>query len=183
MAGRGDRALARWAGRLHRRVSLRRRNFFKARAPSTMLRMVPLPHYRGGGCKRSHSRDAIRTRVIVTCTKQSHELLALRTDLRQRMPAVDAGTLTIRASSHECKKRRKGKRNADQRGSVSTALARGARFAKRARQSAFHHGPLPVGVFHPKAQPGPGFVTHAAHAAGPPPAGVAHPATHLARRS
>jgi hypothetical protein len=31
-----------------------------------MLRMVPLPRHRGGGCKQSRSRDAIRTRVIVT---------------------------------------------------------------------------------------------------------------------
>ena len=35
------------------------------------------------------------------------ELPALRTDLRQRMPAVVAGSLTIRALSHECKKEEK----------------------------------------------------------------------------
>jgi hypothetical protein len=66
------------------------------------------------------------------------------------MPAVVAGSLTICALSHECKKEEKGKRNADQRGSVSTALACGARFAKRARQSAFHHGSLPMGLFIPR---------------------------------
>jgi len=43
------------------------------------------------------SRDAIRTRVIVT----RREFLALRTDLRQRTPAVDTGILTICALSHE----------------------------------------------------------------------------------
>jgi len=32
---------------------------------------------------------------------------ALRTDLRQSMPAVDAGILTICALSHECKNGRK----------------------------------------------------------------------------
>src|SRR5271169_4461111 len=35
-------------------------------------------------------------------------VFALRTDLRQRMPAVDAGNLTICALSHECKKRKQG---------------------------------------------------------------------------
>jgi hypothetical protein len=49
-------------------------------------------------CKRS--RDAVRTRVIVTCIKAT-KAFALRTDLRQRMPAVDAGRLTICVSSHE----------------------------------------------------------------------------------
>ena len=44
------------------------------------------------------------------------------------------------SGSCSVRKEEKGKRNADQRGSVSTALACGARFAKRARQSAFHHG-------------------------------------------
>jgi len=43
------------------------------------------------------SRDAIRTRVIVT----PQDFFALRTDLRQRTPAVAAGILTIFASSHE----------------------------------------------------------------------------------
>jgi len=37
------------------------------------------------------------------------------------------------------------------------------------------------GTIHPKAQPGPGFVTHGPNAAGSPPARVALPAMHLAR--
>jgi hypothetical protein len=41
-----------------------------------------------------------------------HKPFARRTDLRERMPAVVAGNLTIHALSHE---RRKGKRNAERR--------------------------------------------------------------------
>jgi hypothetical protein len=44
---------------------------------------------------RERSRDAVRTRVIVTRIKESYEAFALRTDLRQRMPAVVTGILTI----------------------------------------------------------------------------------------
>jgi hypothetical protein len=47
------------------------------------------------------SRDATCTRVIVTASNKATKPFALRTDLRQRMPAVDAGSLTIRALSHE----------------------------------------------------------------------------------
>ena len=85
---------------------------------------------------KSRSRDAVRTRVIVTRRK------FLRSPHRSSPENAGGGhrNLTICALSHECKKEEKGKRNADRRGSVSTALACGARFAKRARQSAFHHG-------------------------------------------
>jgi hypothetical protein len=60
ITGEGDRALARWKGRLHWRFSWCLPIFSMARAPSTMhrfARMVPLPRYRGAD-KRSHSRDA-----------------------------------------------------------------------------------------------------------------------------
>src|SRR5580658_2987984 len=110
---------------------------------------------------------------------------ALRTDLRQRIQAVDAGILTIRASSIPKNERKKSrKRNAERRvANLRTLAGCGARRALRARLSASHHGSLPMGVFHPKAQPGPGFVTHRPNAAGSPPARVALPAMHLARRS
>jgi hypothetical protein len=52
---------------------------------------------------------------------------ALRPDLRQRMPAVVAGSLTIRALSHDVRRKKKRKRNAEQRGSVSTASFDAAR--------------------------------------------------------
>ena len=48
---------------------------------------------------RKRSRDAVRTRVIVTASNKATKAFALRTDLRQSMPAVDTGILTIRASS------------------------------------------------------------------------------------
>src|ERR1700728_943331 len=81
----------------------------------------------GSARKKSRSRDAARTRVIVTASNKTTKPFALRTDLRQRIPAVDTGILTICALSHECKKRRKGKRNADQRWSVSSASLDAAR--------------------------------------------------------
>ena len=68
-------------------------------------------------------------------------LFALRTDLRQRMPAVDAGILTICVSSHECKKRKQG--SGTPRDAYPTDRTRagcGARRALRARLSASHHG-------------------------------------------
>ncbi len=45
--------------------------------------------------KQSCSRDAIRTRVIVTRINKATKLSALRPDLRQRIPAVDTGILMI----------------------------------------------------------------------------------------
>ena len=78
---------------------------------------------------------------------------ALRTDLRQRTPAVDTGILTIRASSIPKNERKKArKRNAERRVSnlrtSQTSLRSlrkpsagcGARRALRARLSASHHG-------------------------------------------
>jgi hypothetical protein len=125
---------------------------------------------------RNDELPVLAMRFAPELSSRDRNFSALYTDLRQRMPAVVAGSLTIRALSHECKKGRK--RKAERR-STRVRIHRisrcGARFAKRARQSAFRHGSLPVGVFHPKAKPGPGFGTRAAHAAGPPPAGVASP--------
>jgi hypothetical protein len=61
-----------------------------------MLRMVPLPRCRGGGCKQAFAFSRCSPHPSCCSTTDSS---ALRTDLRQRTPAVDAGTLTIRASS------------------------------------------------------------------------------------
>src|ERR1700722_10544540 len=86
---------------------------------------------------------------------------ALRTDLRQRTPAVDTGGLTICASSHECKNGRKArKRNADRR--VSNLRTFRVRRAQSAARSPLGVPPrlCAIGTIHPKAQPGPGFVTH-----------------------
>ena len=70
---------------------------------SHILRDAPFGRSSGRGMT-FHSRDAVRTRVIVT----PQDFLALRTDLRQRTSAVDADTLTICALSHDCKKRKQG---------------------------------------------------------------------------
>jgi hypothetical protein len=64
-----------------------------------MLLFIP-PRTRGEVHKQSRSRDAIRTRVIVTASNKATKAFALRTDLRQRMPAVAAGILTICVLSH-----------------------------------------------------------------------------------
>src|ERR1700728_3485728 len=69
IAGRGDRALARWAGRLIQRFSWRFRIFLIARAPSTMLRMVPLLRYRGGGCATAFPRCDLHPSFCSSGTK------------------------------------------------------------------------------------------------------------------
>ena len=85
---------------------------------------------------------------------------ALRTDLRQRMPAVDTGILTICASSHVVRKKKARKRNADRR--VSNLRTFRVRRAQSAARSPLGVPPrlCANGTIHPKAQPGPGFVTH-----------------------
>jgi hypothetical protein len=78
-------------------------------------------------------------------------------EYRRWMPVSSRSAL--RATNVRKKKARK--RNADRRvANLRTLAGCGARRALRARLSASHHGSLPLGVFHPKAQPGPGFVTH-----------------------
>ena len=76
--------------------------------------------------------------------------------------------LTICASSHDQEEKKARKRNADRRVSYLRTLA-----VRRAQSAA--RSPLGVpprlyanGTIHPKAQPGPGFVTHAAKRGGFP---------------
>ena len=94
-------------------------------------------------------------------SSRDENFFALRTDLRQRTPAVDTGILTICASSHECKN---GKKQGS--GTPTDAYPTSAPLRVRRAQSAAR-SPLGVpprlcanGTIHPKAQPGPGFVTH-----------------------
>jgi hypothetical protein len=68
-------------------------------------------------------------------SNENDERFALRTDLRQGMPAVATGIPTICTWSHESKKRRKGKRNADKRCSTTSAPSGAA----RALQGALAH--------------------------------------------
>jgi hypothetical protein len=62
-AGKGDRALARWKGRGPLRDLFHRQHSVESDAPSTMLCMVPLPRYRGGGRVLAFSRRMC-TRVL-----------------------------------------------------------------------------------------------------------------------
>src|ERR1700728_5217364 len=64
----------------------------------------------GSARKKSRSRDAIRTRVLVTGSNKTTKRFALRVDLRQRVPAVDTGILTIRALSSPKNERTNGRK-------------------------------------------------------------------------
>jgi hypothetical protein len=97
------------------------------------------------------------TSVIVLAMRSAPESLsrdenfsAHRTDLRQRMPTVVAGSLTICASSHDGRKKNKEAERRTTRVDTNRTSRRGARFAKRARHSAFHHGSVPMGLFIPR---------------------------------
>jgi hypothetical protein len=83
-------------------------------------------------------------------SSRDENLSALRTDLRQRMPAVGAGSLTIFASSHDGRKKKKEAERRTTRVGTNRTSRRGTRFAKRARHSAFHHGSVPMGLFIPR---------------------------------
>src|SRR6202034_4579470 len=67
-SGEGGPHEVRWAWRLHRSFSRRRRIFLIVRAPSTMLRMVP-PAIAGADA-RSRSRDALGARVIFQAVRK-----------------------------------------------------------------------------------------------------------------
>ena len=86
---------------------------------------------------------------------------ALRTDLRQRTPAVATGISRSALRATKCKN---GKKQGS--GTPTDAYPTSAPFRVRRAQSAAR-SPLGVpprlcanGTIHPKAQPGPGFVTH-----------------------
>ena len=135
---------------------------------------------------------ADETSDLVLAMRFAPELLVTRQEFLRspRRSSPEEGRrwfrhLTIRALSIPKNERKKSK-EAERRETRSQRphpAGCGARGSPRARLSASHHGSLPLGVFHPKAQPGPGFVTQRPNAAGVLPADVALPAMHLARRS
>ena len=144
------------------------------------LRMVPLPPYRRGGCKQSRSRDAVRTRVIVTLRK------FLRSPHRSSPENAGGG---CQQPQDPCFKPRNVRKEEKESGTPINAGPYPPHLSMR-RALCKARSPIGVpprlsacGTIHPKAQPGPGFVTHRLNEAGSPPARVAHPAMHLARRS
>ena len=76
----------------------------RGEAPSPSLRSTS-PRTRG---EVKTSNPVLAMRFAPESSSRDRSFSALRADLRQRMPAVDAGILTICASSHECKKRKQG---------------------------------------------------------------------------
>jgi ABC-type thiamine transport system ATPase subunit len=97
------------------------------------------------------------TRFIVLAVRSAPEsssrdenFSALRPDLRQRMPAVVAGISrsVLRATMYEERKKEAERRTT--RVGTNRISRCGARFAKRARLSAFHHGSVPLGLFIPR---------------------------------
>ena len=142
-------------------------------------------------CRVKPGNDEVRANDLVLAMRfapessSRHKISSLSAPIfareyRRWMPVVSRSAL--RATNVRTEESKEAERRETR--SQPPHLARcGARRALRARLSASHHGSLPVGVFHPKAQPGPGFVTHRPNKAGSPPARVAHPAMHLARRS
>ena len=122
-------------------------------------------------------------RFAPEASSRDENFSALRPDLRQRMPAVGAGSLTISALSHDVRKKEKGSGTPNNAGRYQPHLSMRRALCKA--RSPFGVPPrlCANGTIHPKAQPGPGFVTQRPNAAGSPPAGVALPAMHLARRS
>ncbi len=120
-------------------LRFRRKSFVAARAPSTMLRMVPLPRYRGCGQAISFSRCIflIRTRAM----RKPFPRTSPHIDLRQIDPAVE-GRIHHGRARHGRKERKRKKGSRTPKGAnAATALARcGARPAGRARLPAFHCG-------------------------------------------
>ena len=103
-------------------------------APSPSLASLarPLPA-RGERCT---CKSVLAMRSAPESSSRDENFSALRTDLRQRTPAVDTGILTICASSDECKNGRKArKRNADRRVTNDRTLRGAARADRRALAS------------------------------------------------
>jgi hypothetical protein len=95
LAGRG------WGeGALPQGSELRRSE--SRRGPLTLTRFARSTSPRTRG--EVTSDLVLAMRFAPESSSRDRSFSALRADLRQRMPAVDAGILTICASSHECKK-------------------------------------------------------------------------------
>jgi hypothetical protein len=96
------------------------------------------------------SRDAVAPESLPRASNKTTKRFALRTDLRQRMPAVVTGTPTTCASSHDVRRKKKEAERRRTLIRIRRNFRCGAPFAKGARPSAFHHGSLPLGLFIPR---------------------------------
>jgi hypothetical protein len=144
------------------------------------LTALDLSPHAGRGEKQSRSRDAIRTRVIVTRREFP------RSPHRSSPENAGGGHrhLTIRTRATKCKNGKKArKRNADRR--VSNLRTLRVRRAQSAARSPLGVPPRlsAIGSISSQGSTWARLRDTPAHAAGSPPAGVALPAMHLARRS
>ena len=103
-------------------------------------KLIPAPPYWIAGSSPAMttraSNPVLAMRSAPESSSRGKNFFALRTDLRQRTPAVDTGILTICALSHECKNGRKArKRNADRRVANDRTLRGAARADRRALAS------------------------------------------------
>src|SRR5205823_1018338 len=74
-SGEGGPHEVRWEGRQHRRgVTVNVLRHFEPRAPSTTLRVVPLPRYRGGGKVSSFSRCAFASELWQVRSREARNL-------------------------------------------------------------------------------------------------------------
>ena len=154
----------------------------RGEAPSPSCASLGSPLPRSGD--EVNKQSVLAMRSAPELSSRDKNFSALRTDLRQRMPAVDTGTLTICASSHECKNGRKArKRNADRRVSNLRTFPGAARAERCALASRRSTTALCQWDYSSQGSTWARLRDTPAHAAGSPPAGVALPAMHLARRS
>ena len=87
------------------------------------------------------SRDAVASELSSRASNKAAKPSAFRTDLRQRLPAVVTGSLTICASSHDVSVRKK--KEAERRKTlirILCTLRYSSPLARGARPSAFHRG-------------------------------------------
>jgi hypothetical protein len=135
----------------------------------------------------SRPRDAVRTRVVVISNLKATKRFALHTDLRQRMPAVVTGNLTINASGHECKSKKK-KESGTPKDADPYPLYLAVQLAPCKARSPIGVPPRfsPKGVIVPKAQlqarlPGTWSVRALPAFACPSPASTSRPGHHAGR--
>ena|SRR5579862_76397 len=106
-SGEGGPRVARWKGRGPRRSTCDENEALTQTPPPPHFVWSPSPAIAG---RTSFLVLAMRCASELCCThKESFKTFAVRADLRQRMPAVVTGSLTICASSHKCKRRKKRK--------------------------------------------------------------------------